>query len=183
MKFTNLSIPSVILIEPSIHGDSRGYFLETYRHDLFKEFVQSKISFVQDNESKSSKGVIRGLHFQKPPFEQSKLIRVLRGSILDIAVDLRENSPTFLQHRSMSLSEKNFKQVFVPVGFAHGFLTLEDDCEISYKVSNPYDHDSDVSLSVFDKELNIELPCKREAITLSEKDAQGENIKSLSKIF
>ena len=174
---------SVCELTPTKIEDQRGFFSEVYQVDDLKELGIEE-TFIQENHSFSkNKYTFRGLHFQKPPFEQSKLIRVLRGSILDIAVDLRENSPTFLQHRSMFLSKKNFKQVFVPVGFAHGFLTLEDNCEISYKVSNPYDHYSDVSLSVFDKELNIELPCSREEITLSEKDAQGENIKAISKIF
>ena len=182
MRVEKTEFDGLLILQPKVFIDERGTFMESWNKSVFKS-LGVNISFIQDNQSVSKKNVLRGLHFQKPPFEQSKLVRVLRGSILDIAVDLRQDSLTYLQYRSISLSESNFKQVFVPIGFAHGFLTLEDHCEISYKVSNPYDHDSDVSLSVFDKELNIELPCKREAITLSEKDAQGENIKSLSKIF
>tara|TARA_Y100000748_G_scaffold292507_1_gene281091 strand:- start:809 stop:1366 length:558 start_codon:yes stop_codon:yes gene_type:complete len=174
---------SLCELTPTKIEDQRGFFSEVYQKDAFKELGIND-NFIQENQSYSrNKFTFRGLHFQKPPFEQSKLVRVLRGSILDIAVDLRQDSPTYLQYRSISLSENNFKQVFVPIGFAHGFLTLEDHCEISYKVSNPYDHNSDVSLSVFDKQLNIKLPCSIKEITMSEKDAQGQEINSLGKIF
>ena len=178
MKFIETKISNLIIIEPTVFRDTRGYFLESYNQKKFEEVV-GKTSFVQDNESKSYKGVLRGLHFQKPPFEQAKLVRVLKGSIIDIAVDIRINSDTYLQHRLIDLSAENFKQVYVPVGFAHGFLTLEENCEISYKVSNPYDHSSDVSISVFDDELSIQLPCTKAEITISEKDHDGLLIKAL----
>jgi dTDP-4-dehydrorhamnose 3,5-epimerase len=163
--------------------DKRGFFSEVYQNNSFKE-IGIKDDFIQENHSFSkNKYTFRGLHFQKPPFEQAKLVRVLRGSIIDIAVDLRVNSPTHLQHRLISLSAENFKQVYVPIGFAHGFLTLEENCEISYKVSNPYDQVSDVSVSIFDEDLGIELPCTKEQMTLSEKDRDGEHIQSLGEIF
>ena len=120
---------------------------------------------------------------QKPPFEQAKLVRVLKGSILDIALDLRQESATYLQHKKFTLTENNFKQLFIPAGFAHGFLTLEDNCEISYKVTNPYNHPSDVSLSVFDKKLGITLPCSKEDIALSKKDDDALELDALGKIF
>lgn len=163
--------------------DKRGFFSEVYHQHSFEE-IGIKDQFIQENYSYSKKEfTFRGLHFQNPPFEQAKLVRVLKGSILDFVVDLRENSDTFLQHKVFQLSQKNFKQVFIPVGFAHGFLTLEKNCEISYKVTNIYDAASDVSLSVFDEELDIEMPCSRDQITLSDKDKNAKSIKTLDKLF
>ena len=174
---------SVCELTPKKIEDERGFFSETYQKSSFEE-IGIIDSFIQENHS-FSKNIytFRGLHFQKPPFEQAKLVRVLKGNIIDIVVDIRVNSPTYLQHRLIDLSDKNFKQVYVPVGFAHGFLTLEENCEISYKVSNPYDYDSDVSISIFDSELDIELPCSKEQMTISEKDLDGSLINSLEKIF
>ena len=182
MKFIKTAIPDVYIIEPSVFEDERGYFLESFNLREFEENIYP-IKFVQDNESKSFKGVLRGLHFQKPPFEQAKLVRVLKGSILDLAVDLRSDSPTYLQHVAIELSALNFKQVFIPCGFAHGFLTLEDDCEITYKISNYYNASSDVSVSIFDKDIGITLPCKRDEITFSSKDAAGQSWSSVGEIF
>ena len=136
MKFTNLSIPEVVLIEPRIHGDSRGYFFETYRQDFFEEAVKRKVSFVQDNESKSAKGVIRGLHFQEPPYAQAKLVRVIEGSVLDVAVDLRKDSQNFGKYVSAMLTGDNKNQLFIPEGFAHGFVTLSDTAVFSYKTTS-----------------------------------------------
>ena len=122
MTFTRTEIPDVVVIEPTVHGDSRGYFVETFRQDKLEEFLGYKINFCQDNESKSSKGVLRGLHYQLEPFAQTKLIRVIQGCILDVAVDIRKNSPTFGLHVSVQLSGEDKKQMFVPKGFAHGFI-------------------------------------------------------------
>jgi len=165
------------------HGDDRGFMSETYKKNCFEE-LGIKDEFVQENHSFSqNKYTFRGLHFQKPPFEQAKLVRVLKGSILDLAVDLRSDSPTYLQHVAIELSALNFKQVFIPCGFAHGFLTLEDDCEITYKISNYYNASSDVSVSIFDKDIGITLPCKRDEITFSSKDAAGQSWSSVGEIF
>ncbi len=163
--------------------DLRGFFSEVYQKDNFEDLGISE-NFIQENHSfTKNKYTFRGLHFQKPPFEQAKLIRVLRGSILDIALDLRRNSSSYLEHKQFTLSANNFKQLFIPPGFAHGFLTLEDNCEISYKVSNPYNHASDVSLSIFDKKLGIDLPCSKDMISLSEKDEKGINLDDLGEVF
>lgn len=163
--------------------DKRGFFSEVYQKDDFTNLGIND-DFVQENQSfTKSKYTFRGLHLQKPPYEQAKLVRVLKGSILDIALDLRHNSPTYLKHQKFNLSSDNFKQLYIPAGFAHGFLTLEDDCEISYKVSNPYNHSSDVSLSVFDKKLMIELPCSKKNIALSKKDQDAQSLDSLGEIF
>ena len=124
MRFIPQKIPEVILIEPTVHGDERGYFIETFRQDLFDQAIGYKVNFMQDNESKSSKGVLRGLHYQLAPYAQSKLVRVIQGIVLDIAVDIRKGSPTFGQHVTVELSEMNKHQVFVPRGFAHGFVVL-----------------------------------------------------------
>lgn len=174
---------SVCELVPNKIEDGRGFFSEVYQKNSFEE-IGIKDIFVQENHSCSkNKYTFRGLHFQRPPFEQAKLIRVLQGSIIDIAVDLRVNSSSYLHHRLINVSAKNFKQVYVPVGFAHGFLTMEKNCEILYKVSNPYDHSSDVSVSILDDELGIKLPCTIDQMTLSDKDRNGESVKSLGEIF
>lgn len=174
---------SVCELVPHKHGDDRGFMSETYKRNYFEELGINE-EFVQENHSFSrNRYTFRGLHFQKPPFEQAKLVRVLKGSVLDFAVDLRSHSPTYLQHVAIELSAINFKQVFIPCGFAHGFLTLEDDCEITYKISNYYNASSDVSVSIFDEEIGIVLPCKRDQITFSSKDAAGQSLGSLGEIF
>ncbi|HCK03471.1 MAG TPA: dTDP-4-dehydrorhamnose 3,5-epimerase [Methylophilaceae bacterium] len=170
-------------ITPLKIEDQRGFFSEVYQKTDFKQ-LGILDNFIQENHSYTKdKYTFRGLHFQKPPFEQAKLVRVLKGSILDIALDLRKESLTYLQHKQFTLTANNFKQLYIPVGFAHGFLTLEDHCEISYKVSNPYNHPSDVSLSVFDEKLGITLPCSKEDIALSKKDNDALELNSLGKIF
>lgn len=174
---------SVCELLPMKIEDNRGFFSEVYQKSDMEKLGVSD-DFIQENQSFTKKQyTFRGLHFQKPPFEQAKLIRVLKGSILDIALDLRRDSATYLQHKQFTLSAQNFKQLYIPAGFAHGFLTLEDNCEISYKVSNPYNHASDVSLSVFDEKLGIELPCPIDIIALSEKDKKGKKLDSLGIIF
>ena len=133
MTFTRTAIPDVVIIEPKVHGDSRGYFVETFRQDKLEEFLAYQINFCQDNESKSSKGVLRGLHYQLPPHAQTKLVRVIHGRVLDVAVDIRKNSPTFGKHVAVELSAENKKQLLIPRGFAHGFVVLEDDTVFAYK--------------------------------------------------
>ena len=138
MNFIPQSISDVVLIEPTLHGDNRGYFIETFRQDLLEKVIGYKVNFVQDNESKSVKGVLRGLHYQLNPYNQAKLVRVIEGSVIDVAVDLRKSSPTFGQHVSKELSAQNKHQLFIPHGFAHGFMTLTDTATFVYKVDNYY---------------------------------------------
>ena len=169
MKFTRLEIPDVILCQPHIFGDDRGYFSETYRQDKLDEFLGYKINFCQDNESKSSIGVLRGLHYQLAPYAQTKLVRVISGSVLDVAVDIRKGSPTFGKYVKVILSENNKRQLFVPRGFAHGFLVLSDEAIFSYKVDNIYAPESDRGIIYNDKELNINWSSHLDLI-LSQKD-------------
>ena len=171
MKFTKTNIEGIVIIEPKVFGDERGYFLETYNEKEFEEFI-GKISFVQDNESKSSKGVLRGLHFQKPPFVQAKLVRCLEGKVLDVAVDIREGSNTYGQHVAVELSGENKMQLFVPRGFAHGFLVLSDTATFAYKVDNTYAPDFDAGIRWNDKELNIKWGMEDSEVIISAKDAE-----------
>ena len=143
MKFVNTSIEGLVVIEPTVFEDDRGYFSESYNKKKFEEAIW-KVSFVQDNESKSSKGVFRGLHFQKPPYAQAKLVRCIEGKVLDVAVDIREGSETFGQHVTVELTGENKKQVFIPRGFAHGFLVLSESAIFAYKVDNSYAPTHDV---------------------------------------
>jgi dTDP-4-dehydrorhamnose 3,5-epimerase len=136
MKVTPLSIPDVLLIEPHVFEDSRGFFFESFREDIFRKKTSLNVSFVQDNHSKSSRGVLRGLHYQLPPYAQGKLVRVIQGEVLDIAVDIRKSSPTCGQHIAEILSSNNKKQLYIPEGFAHGFLTLSKTSEYLYKTTN-----------------------------------------------
>jgi dTDP-4-dehydrorhamnose 3,5-epimerase len=171
MKFIETKILDVIIIEPIVFGDERGYFLESYNQNKFEEFV-GKISFVQDNESKSSKGVLRGIHFQKPPFEQAKLVRCIEGEVLDVAVDIRKNSKTYGQHVEVLLSGENKRQLFVPRGFAHGFLVLSDTATFAYKVDNRYAPEFDAGIRWNDKELNIQWGLEESEVLVSVKDAE-----------
>ena len=171
MKFIETKISDLIIIEPLLFGDARGYFLESYNKKKFEEVV-GKTSFVQDNESKSSKGVLRGLHFQKPPFQQAKLVRCIEGEVLDVAVDIRKNSKTYGKHVAVLLSAENKRQLFVPKGFAHGFLVLSDSATFAYKVDNIYAPDHDAGIRWNDKELNIQWGMEDREITVSEKDAE-----------
>lgn len=170
MKFIKTKISDLIIIEPKVIGDSRGYFFESYNQAKFEEVV-GKISFVQDNESKSSKGVLRGLHFQKPPFEQAKLVRCIKGEVLDVAVDLRKNSKTYGKYFGVILSCENKRQLFIPRGFAHGFLVLSDSATFAYKVDNIYAPDYDAGIRWNDKELNIKWGLSESELLCSEKDA------------
>lgn len=169
MNITPTDIPDVLIIEPMVFGDHRGYFLESYNKKKLPEVLQD-IDFVQDNESKSQQGVLRGLHFQIPPFCQSKLVRVIEGSVLDIAVDLRKGSSTFGKHIALELSAENKKQLFVPRGFAHGFVVLSETAIFSYKCDNYYSPEHDRGIYFNDPNLNIDWKIALEKAILSEKD-------------
>ena len=169
MKFIKTEISDVYIIEPLVFGDERGYFLESFNLEKFKENIYP-INFVQDNESKSSKGVLRGLHFQKPPFEQAKLVRCIEGTVIDVAVDIRRGSPTYGNHVAIELSGENKRQLFVPRGFAHGFSVLSESAVFAYKVDNRYAPESDSGIRYDDKELNIDWGLSEEDVHLSVKD-------------
>ena len=172
MTFTRTEIPDVVVIEPTVHGDSRGYFVETFVSNKLEEFLGYKINFCQDNESKSSKGVLRGLHYQLPPHAQTKLVRVIQGRVLDVAVDIRRNSPTFGKYVAVLLSAENKKQLLVPRGFAHGFVVLEDDTVFAYKVDNYYSPQCDRGIAFDDENLNIDWILNHDELNLSAKDTK-----------
>jgi len=172
MKFTRLKIPDVILCEPEVFGDERGYFAETFRQDKLDAFLGFNINFCQDNESKSSFGVLRGLHYQLAPHAQTKLVRVIQGSVLDVAVDIRKGSPTFGQHVTVELTAENKKQLLVPRGFAHGFTVLSKEAVLAYKVDNYYCQASERGILYDDKSLAIDWKLKPEDIKVSAKDAK-----------
>jgi dTDP-4-dehydrorhamnose 3,5-epimerase len=169
LKFTPQSIPDVVLIEPKVHEDNRGYFTETFRQDLFEEAIGYEVNFIQDNESKSTKGVLRGLHYQLTPFTQAKLVRVIDGSVLDVAVDIRKSSPTFGQHVALELTAENKHQLFVPHGFAHGFLVLSNSATFSYKVDNYYVPEQDRGIAFDDARLAIDWRLTLDLLQLSDK--------------
>ena len=176
MKFIKIELPEVIIIEPKVFGDERGYFMETFRQDLFEKNVR-KINFIQDNESKSKRGVLRGLHYQLPPFAQSKLVRVIKGKVLDVAVDIRKGSPTFGKYVAVELSEENKRQLFIPRGFAHGFLVLSDEVIFTYKVDNYYAPEYDRSIRFDDPDININWNFLKEEILISDKDKNAPFLK------
>ena len=182
MEFIKTEIPEVYIIEPSVFGDNRGYFSESFNLEKFEENVYP-IKFVQDNESKSSKGVLRGLHFQKPPFNQAKLVRCIEGSVMDVAVDIRKGSPTYGKHVAIELSGENKRQLFVPRGFAHGFSVLSETAVFAYKVDNIYAPASDSGIRFDDKELNIDWGLTEEDIQLSEKDKNLQSFKDFDSPF
>ncbi|MGL4363614.1 MAG: dTDP-4-dehydrorhamnose 3,5-epimerase [Bacteroidales bacterium] len=169
MNFIKTKIDGLWIIEPKIISDARGYFMESYKQVLFNEFI-GKIVFVQDNESKSSRGVLRGLHYQLPPFAQSKLVRVIEGAVLDVALDIRKDSPTFGQHIAIELSSDNKRQLFIPQGFAHGFLVLSQEVIFAYKVDNVYSAQHDRSIRYNDPAIGIDWKFKEQDLLLSEKD-------------
>jgi dTDP-4-dehydrorhamnose 3,5-epimerase len=171
MKFAETKILDVIFIEPTVFGDSRGYFLESYNEIKFEQVI-GKTSFVQDNESKSSKGVLRGLHFQKPPHDQAKLVRCIEGEVLDVVVDLRIKSKTYGQHLALLLSGDNKRQLFVPRGFAHGFVVITDSATFTYKVDHIYAPNHDAGIRWNDKELNIQWGIEDSEVLVSEKDSK-----------
>lgn len=177
MQFTRTKIEDVVIIDPKVHGDERGYFVETFRQDKLEEFLGFKVNFCQDNESKSSKGVIRGLHYQLSPAAQTKLVRVIKGRVLDVAVDIREGSPTFGQYVAVELSEDNKRQLFVPRGFAHAFVVLEDDTVFAYKVDNYYSPQNDRGILFSDPEIGIDWTIDTSLLKLSEKDTKQPLLK------
>ena len=183
MNFIRTNIPDVVIIEPTVHGDHRGYFVETFRADKLEAFLGYKLNFGQDNESKSSKGVLRGLHYQLAPHAQTKLVRVISGRVLDVAVDIRRNSPTFGQHVAVELTADNKKQLLVPRGFAHGFVVLEDDTIFAYKVDNYYSPQCDRGIAFNDPVLNIDWMLKTEELKLSAKDTTQPKLNETNDLF
>jgi dTDP-4-dehydrorhamnose 3,5-epimerase len=183
MKCITQSISEVLVIEPKVHGDERGYFVETFRQDLFEQSVGHPVNFVQDNESKSSKGVLRGLHYQIAPYAQSKLARVIEGRVLDIAVDIRTGSPTFGEHVAIELTGSNKRQAFIPRGFAHGFVVLSETATFAYKVDNYYSPECDRGLAFDDEQLNIDWRLPKEALQLSAKDTKQPKLNELKDCF
>ncbi|MBR4238394.1 MAG: dTDP-4-dehydrorhamnose 3,5-epimerase [Prevotella sp.] len=169
MKYTETEIPGVYIIEPRVFNDARGYFFEAWKKEEFEENV-GKVEFIQDNESKSSFGVLRGLHYQKGDASQAKLVRVIKGRVLDVAVDIRKSSPTFGQHVMVELSDENKRQFFIPRGFAHGFLVLSDEAIFTYKVDNPYAPTQEAGIRWNDEELGIQWPIDPKLVVTSEKD-------------
>ena len=183
MKFIRTDIEDLIVIKPQVHEDERGYFVETFREDKFESFLGYKVNFCQENESKSDKGVLRGLHYQEHPYTQSKLIRVIEGKILDIAVDLRKGSPTFGQYFSIELSSENKTQLFLPRGFAHGFIALENNTIFSYKVDNYYNPQADKGIAFNDTSLNIDWKLDESEFNLSSKDQVQPLLDEVKRLF
>ncbi|GHT72420.1 dTDP-4-dehydrorhamnose 3,5-epimerase [Bacteroidia bacterium] len=178
MNYIETQLPGVWILEPRVFTDDRGYFMETYRKEDFDKHI-GEISFVQDNESKSSYGVLRGLHFQKGEFAQAKLIRVISGTVLDVAVDIRKDSPNFGKHIAVELSGENKRQLFIPRGFAHGFLVLSPNVVFDYKVDNVYAPQAEDAIVYNDPDINIQWPIPSEEIVLSEKDKNASSLKEL----
>ena len=176
MEYKETKIKGVFIIEPKVFQDARGYFMEAWKQAEFNEHV-GKVDFIQDNESKSSFGVLRGLHYQKGDASQAKLVRVIKGKVLDVAVDIRKSSPTFGQHVMVELSEENKRQFFIPRGFAHGFLVLSDEAIFTYKVDNPYAPQCDAGIRWNDPDLGIEWPIDPAKVLTSEKDLKQPLLK------
>ena len=183
MQFKRSDIADVVICEPLVHGDERGYFFESFRLDKLADFLGYKPEFIQDNESKSSRGVIRGLHFQLPPYAQTKLVRVIEGEVLDVAVDLREGSPTFGQSVSVLLSGENRKQLFIPRGFAHGFVVLSESAIFSYKVDSYYNQPSERGVIYNDPSIDIDWKLAEEELLMSAKDQILPLLKDMTDLF
>lgn len=182
MEVIKTDIEGVVIIEPRIFRDDRGYFYESFSQREFEEKV-CRTTFVQDNQSKSSYGVLRGLHFQKPPYCQSKLVRCIKGAVLDVAVDLRKGSPTFGKHVAVELTEENHRQLFVPRGFAHGFAVLSEEAVFQYKCDNFYNKESEGAIAWDDPELAIDWRIPADKALLSEKDKLNKSIKEADFLF
>ena len=182
MEIIKTNIEGVVIIEPRIFKDDRGYFFESFSQREFEEKV-CKTTFVQDNESKSSYGVLRGLHFQKPPFAQSKLVRVIKGAVLDVAVDIRKGSLTFGQYVSVELTGENHRQFFIPRGFAHGFSVLSEEGIFQYKCDNFYSPQSEGAIAWNDPDLNIDWRIPAEKVVLSEKESKHPRLKDWQNVF
>lgn len=182
MEVIKTAIDGVVIIEPKVFKDQRGYFFESFSQREFEAKVR-KINFVQDNESMSSYGVMRGLHFQRPPYTQSKLVRCVKGKVLDVAVDIRKGSPTYGQHVAVELSEDNHRQFFVPRGFAHGFAVLSDTAVFQYKCDNFYAPQADGGISIKDESLGINWKIPTDMVILSEKDTLHSCLKDFDSPF
>ena len=182
MEVIKTSIEGLVIIEPKVFKDARGYFFESFSQREFEEKVR-KINFVQDNESMSSYGVMRGLHFQRPPFTQSKLVRCVKGKVLDVAVDIRKGSPTYGQHVSVELSEDNHRQFFIPRGFAHGFAVLSETAVFQYKCDNFYAPQVDGGISILDESLGIDWKIPTDKALISEKDMKHALLKEFDSPF
>lgn len=182
MNATQTSIPGVVIIEPRLFKDDRGYFFESFSERDFNTQVR-EVKFVQDNESMSSYGVMRGLHFQRPPFTQSKLVRCVKGAVLDVAVDIRKGSPTYGQHAAVELTEENHRQFFVPRGFAHGFAVLSKTAIFQYKCDNFYHPEADGGISILDNSLGIDWRIPTDHAILSEKDTKHPLLKDFDSPF
>lgn len=176
MEYKKTSIEGVYIIEPKVFNDARGYFFEAWKKNDFESNI-GHVDFIQDNESKSSYGVLRGLHYQKGEFSQAKLVRVIKGKVLDVAVDLRKKSATFGQHVMVELSEENKRQFFIPRGFAHGFLVMSDEAIFTYKVDNVYSPQNEASILYNDPELGINWPIDAKDVLLSDKDLKARLLK------
>lgn len=174
MNIIKTEIPDVIIFEPKVYGDERGFFLESYNEKIFLEAISAPVKFVQDNHSKSNKNVLRGLHYQEEPYAQGKLVRCVTGSVFDVAVDIRKDSPTYGQWVGAILSAENNKQLWIPAGFAHGFLTLEDNTQFLYKTTQFYQPQYENSIKWNDETLDIKWPLQGEPI-LSAKDAAAKS--------
>lgn len=183
MEVIKTNIEGVFIIEPKVFGDSRGYFFESFNAREFKEKTGLDVTFVQDNESRSHYGVLRGLHFQLPPFAQSKLVRCVRGRVLDVAVDIRKGSPTYGQHAAVELTEDNHRQFFIPKGFAHGFAVLSEDAVFQYKCDEFYHPEADGGISILDGSLGIDWKIPTDKVLLSDKDTKHPLLKEFETPF
>lgn len=182
MEIIKTAIDGLVIIEPKVFKDARGYFFESFSQREFEEKVR-RINFVQDNESMSSYGVMRGLHFQLPPFTQSKLVRCVRGAVLDVVVDIRKGSPTYGQHEAVELTEENHRQLFIPRGFAHGFSVLSETAVLQYKCDNFYAPQADSGISILDGSLGIDWRIPTDRVLLSEKDTRHALLKDFDSPF
>lgn len=182
MNIINTNIDGVVIIEPRIFNDARGYFFESFSEKDFCSKIRN-VKFVQDNESKSQYGVVRGLHFQKPPYSQSKLVRVIRGAVLDVAVDIRKGSPTYGKYVAVELNENNHRQLFIPRGFAHGFSVLSEEVIFQYKCDNFYCPESEGAIAWDDPDLAIDWKIPEDKVILSDKDKKHPLLKDLNTLF
>lgn len=182
MKIIDSKLDGLYIIKPVVHSDERGYFFESYRDDIFKKKI-GNINFIQENESYSTKGILRGLHFQTEPYAQAKLVRCIKGKILDVVVDLRKKSKTFGKYKSFLLSEHNKFQLFIPKGFAHGFIVLSNEAIFSYKVDNLYHPENDSGILWSDKDLNIDWVLEKKDIIVSQKDSKLKSLRELKALL
>jgi dTDP-4-dehydrorhamnose 3,5-epimerase len=180
MKVTPTALPEVLLLEPRVHGDARGFFLESWNRRAFSAAVGYDVEFVQDNHSRSARGVLRGMHCQRPPHAQGKLVRVVYGAVFDVAVDVRQGSPTFGRWVGMELSADNHRQLWIPPGFAHGFLTLSETADFLYKTTEYYAPDAELAVRWDDREIGIRWPTPGITPRLSEKDATAPLLRDCS---